>query len=95
MKQSARGRTTVFQDMSAPTAMVRSLLQGFLPVCVVIPLCCAFPPVKEAAFHLSLLVLIVSHLRELKGKLRFFFWGRADGLRPCWVDAGQMCALVS
>lgn len=51
-------------------------------------LCCAFPPVKEAAFHFSLLVLVLSHLRELKRKLRFFCWGRADGLRLCWVDAG-------
>ena len=74
--------------MSAPTAVVRSVLQGLLSVCVVIPLCCAFPPVKEAAFHFSLLVPILSHLRELKGELRFFFWGRADGLRLCWVDAG-------
>lgn len=85
----------MFQDMSAPTAVVRSLVQGLLSVCVVISLHCAFPPVKEAAFHFSLLVLVLSHLRELKQKLCFFYWKRTDGLRLCWVDAGQICVLVS
>lgn len=73
IKQSARRRTTVLQDMSAPTAVVRNLLQRLLSVWVVVPLCCALPAVKEAAFHFSLL-LFLSHIRELTRELRFFFW---------------------
>lgn len=52
--------------MSAPTAAVRNLLQRFLSVWVVVPLCYTFPAVKEAAFHFSLLVLFLSHVIELK-----------------------------
>lgn len=74
----------------------RKLAARALSFCVVISLCCAHSPVKEAAFRLSLLVLILSYLRELKRKLTFFFQGRADGLNCIgWILDGCVLWWVS